>query len=138
MSTGSKVLPFTRFRWEGVEVRAYKAQGSVPFKDVTRQTLLGERPGEEALSFITRYFEIQPGGYSTLERHRHPHCVVIIRGTGEVVLGEEVQRIAPFDCVFVAPGTPHQFRATGGKPLGFICAVDRERDTPEALAAGDQ
>ncbi len=138
MSTGSKVLPFTRFRWEGVEVRTYKAQGSAPFKDVTRQTLLGERPGEEALSFITRYFEIQPGGYSTLERHRHPHCVVIIRGTGEVVLGEEVHRIAPFDCVFVAPGTPHQFRATGDKPLGFICAVDRERDTPEVLAAGDR
>src|SRR2546422_5472119 len=83
MDERSKLLKFTRFRWGGVEVRAYKGPAA-PFKDVTRQTLLGEAPGEEAFSFITRYFEIQPGGYSTLERHQHPHAVVVLRGAGRV------------------------------------------------------
>lgn len=131
MSDPSRVIPFTRFRWEGVEVHAYKEEGSAPFKDVTRQTILGDGPGEESLSSVARYFEIRPGGYSTLERHRHPHVVFVIRGTGEVVLGEAVHVIAPFDCVYVAPSTTHQFRATGDKPLGFLCTVDRERDRPE-------
>src|SRR2546425_10497001 len=94
MDERSKVLKFTRFRWGAVEVRDYKAPAA-PFKDVTRQTLLGEAPGEEPFSFITRYFEIQPGGYSTLERHQHPHAVVVLRGAGRVILGERAYDIAP-------------------------------------------
>jgi len=132
MRDRSKVLKAAGFRWQGVEVREYKADGA-PYKDVTRQTLLGEGEGEgEAdLNFITRYFEIQPGGYSTLERHRHPHAVVVIRGRGRVALGERTYDLAPFDCVYVAPGAVHQFEASGGEPLGFLCIVDRVRDRPE-------
>src|SRR2546422_6180182 len=78
MNDRSKVLRFDGFRWDGVPVRQYKT-GDVPYRDVTRQTLLGDAAGEEPFSFVTRYFEIQPGGYSTLERHRHPHAVVVIR-----------------------------------------------------------
>ncbi len=108
--------------------------GDVPYKGVTRQTLLGEGTGEEPFSFLTRYFEIEPGGYSTLERHRHPHAVVVIRGTGRVTLGERAFDIAPFDCVYVSPGVAHQFRATGHEPLGFLCTVDRIRDRPEVVS----
>jgi len=130
MRDRSKVLKGAGFRWQGVEVREYKADGA-PYKDVTRQTLLGEGEGEADLNFITRYFEIQAGGYSTLERHRHPHAVVVIRGRGRVALGEHTYDLAPFDCVYVAPGAVHQFEASGGEPLGFLCIVDRVRDRPE-------
>lgn len=130
MANASRVIRCRGFRWQGVEVRAYKSDDA-PYQDVTRQTLLGE--GEDALRFVTRYFEIQPGGYSTLERHQHPHTVVILRGTGRVVLGDEAHEIAPYDCVYVAPATKHQFRATGAEPLGFLCVVDRERDRPQAI-----
>jgi len=50
---------------------------------------------EEPFNFVTRYFEIQPGGYSTLERHQHPHAVVVIRGRGRVMLGDRSRRNAP-------------------------------------------
>ncbi len=130
MRDRSKLLKAAAFRWQGVEVREYKADGA-PYKDVTRQTLLGEGEGEADLNFITRYFEIQPGGYSTLERHQHPHAVVVIRGRGRVALGERTYDLAPFDCVYVAPGAVHQFEASGGEPLGFLCIVDRVRDRPE-------
>src|SRR5256885_9983318 len=66
MDDRSKVLKFGGFRWDGIPVREYKT-GDVPYRDVTRQTLLGEGAGEEPFNFVTRYFEIQPGGYSTLE-----------------------------------------------------------------------
>src|SRR2546425_11980427 len=104
MRDRSKVLKAAGFRWQGIEVREYKAAGA-PYKDVTRQTLLGEGEGEgeAGLNFITRYFEIQPGGYSTLERHRHPHAVGSIRGRGLATLRERTYALAPFDCRYGAP-----------------------------------
>jgi quercetin dioxygenase-like cupin family protein len=120
------------FRWSGVPLTPYKPMPSL-YRDVTRQTLLGEGAGEGALAFLTRYFEIAPGGYSTLERHQHPHTVVVLRGRGEVTLDGQSHPIAAHDCVYVAPDTPHQFRASAGEVLGFLCVVDRERDRPEVL-----
>lgn len=129
MRDQSKVIKSAGFRWAGVPVRAYKEERDL-FKDVTRQTILGEGAGEEGLGFVTRYFEVQPGGYSTLERHEHRHTVIVVRGRGTVILGDERYEIAPYDAVYVSPGTAHQFRATGEEPLGFICIVDRVRDRP--------
>jgi len=123
MGNPSKVLKCRAFRWDGVELKAYK-RADAPYKEVTRQTLLGEGPGEEVFRFITRYFEVQPGGYSTLELHQHPHAVVILRGSGQVVLGDDTREVAD---------TKHQFRASGTEPLGFLCVVDRIRDRPQVV-----
>ena len=86
MKKASKVIKSDGFRWPAVALKAYKAAGT-HFKDVTRQTLLGEGAGEGDLNFITRYFEIQPGGYSSLEKHQHPQAVVVLRGNGRLILG---------------------------------------------------
>ncbi len=129
-SDQSKVINAHSYRWEGVPVREYKTDGT-HFRDVTRQTLLGEGDHEQALNFVTRYFEIQPGGYSTLERHDHPHSVVVLRGQGEVILQDRVEALSPHDVVYIAPQTVHQFHVTGDEPLGFLCIVDRERDRPQ-------
>ena len=126
----SKVIHALGYRWEAVPMREYKSDGT-HFRDITRQTLLGEGEDEDSLSFITRYFEVQPGGYSTLEHHDHPHSVVILRGEGEVILQDRVERIGLHDVVYVAPRAFHQFHATGKEPLGFLCIVDRERDRPD-------
>ena len=136
MAGRSRVVKADGFRWQGIAVKEYKTP-SAHFKDVTRQTLLGEGEGEEDLNFITRYFEVQPGGYSTLERHQHPHAVVVVRGRGRVVLERESYDLAPFDCVYVAPGTFHRFHAAGDELLGFLCTVDRVRDRPELPSEED-
>jgi len=140
MSHRSKVLKFDRFRWESVGLREYKS-GDARFRGVTRQTLLGEESDEKSLGCLTRYFEIEPGGFSSLERHRHPHAVVVLRGRGRVLLDRKSHAIEPFDCVYVSPDTVHQFQATEGEPLGFLCVVDRNRDRPVSVApeeAGDE
>lgn len=131
-SGGSKVVRGVGFRWEGIPERRYKEEDGT-FRGVLRQTLLGEGEQEAALAFLTRYFEIAPGGWSTLERHGHPHAVVVLAGRGHVVLGEETFSLAAHDCVYVAPDTPHQFRADQGEPLGFLCIVDRDRDRPRSI-----
>jgi len=127
----SKVVRGRGYRWQGVPLRAYKdaGDGAARFSGVTRQTLLGEGEDEAALNFITRYFEVEPGGYSSLELHRHPHSVIVVRGRGRVLLAGVSHDLEPLDVVYVSPETPHQFQALD-EPLGFLCIVDRDRDRP--------
>jgi len=133
VSETSRVIKCADFRWEGVAVTGYKPD-PVLFKDVTRQTIVGERAGEEAAGILTRYFEIAPGGYSTLERHEHRHVVIVLHGRGTVRLGERTHDLAPYDAVYVAPHAVHQFRAASAEPLGFVCVVERVRDKPVPVA----
>lgn len=113
-------------RWEGVDVREYKQEGSAPFRDVTRQVLFAD-PG---LASELRYFEVAPGGHTTLERHEHAHAVVVQRGRGRCLVGACIYTVAPFDLIEVPPLTWHQFRADDGAPLGFLCMVNAARDRP--------
>jgi quercetin dioxygenase-like cupin family protein len=124
---------FAGFDWEGVERMPYKEDGSAPFRAISRQKLFDE----EALSCELRYFEMAPGGYSTLERHRHMHGVMIFRGHGHCLLGTEVRAVAPFDLVTIPAWTFHQFRATRSEPFGFLCMVNRERDRPQLPTADE-
>lgn len=136
MKNHSKVIPCSTYSWKGVERKEYKTNSQV-FKDIHRYSLLGEGENESELNFHTRYFEISPGGYSSLETHRHPHSVVVIRGGGSVVLNNETHNLGLHDVVFISPGTIHQFHADKNDHLGFICIVDRYRDKP-AIPDDDQ
>ncbi len=114
------------FGWQDVDRLRYKAEGSAPFKDITRQVLFSQT--DQACEL--RYFEIAPGGYSTLEQHQHTHAVLILRGRGTVRIGTDVQPIAAHDLVTVDPLTWHQFYAAPDNALGFLCLVSKERDKP--------
>ena len=126
----SKVIRSEDYRWESVPQKEYKDTPGT-YEGVHRYSLLGEKEDEQQLNFQTRYFEVRPGGYTSFERHRHPHSVVIIRGSGSVILGNEVHDISLHDVVYISPETMHQFHADNDEPLGFICVVDRYRDKPE-------
>jgi quercetin dioxygenase-like cupin family protein len=117
--------------WSAVAPQAYKADAA-SYCEVTRRVLLGGAEGDE-LEFELRYFEVAPGGWTSLERHQHPHAVVVLVGRGEVRIGGERHPIEPFDAVYVAPGEPHQFLGGTDERLGLLCIVDRERDRPELL-----
>jgi len=111
----------------------YKEDGSAPFKAISRQTLFKD----PALACELRYFEMAADGYSTLERHKHAHAVMILRGSGHVLLGDAVRPVAPNDLVGIPAWTWHQFRATQGEPLGFLCMVNAARDKPQLPAPAD-
>jgi len=114
-------------RWPGIELISYKDDAR-QYRDVTRQVLfdLGA-----ALGAIVRYFEVAPGGHTTLERHDHMHAVIVVRGQGKVLVGEQVFHVAAHDLVYVPSRAWHQFRASEGAVLGFICIVKEARDRPE-------
>lgn len=119
--------------WSGVDVHDYKAEGVAPFRAVTRQVLFDDPD----LACQLRYFEVAPGGWSTLERHEHVHAVVVLRGCGRALVGAEVFDLRPHDLVSVAPLAWHQFRAGPGEPLGFLCVVNDDRDRPQLPTEAD-
>ena len=122
------------FRWEGVDLRAYKDEATAPFRSVTRQVLAcaPDLRGE------LRYFEVAPGGWTTLERHGHVHAVTILRGRGRALVATQVLEVEPLDLVTVPAWTWHQFRAGPDAPLGFLCMVDAERDRPQLPSAEER
>ncbi len=85
------------YRWEGVQELPYKEDDRALFKSVTRQVLFAD----PELYGELRYFEVAPGGYSTLERHQHMHAVMILRGRGHCLVGEEVRPVETRDLVTV-------------------------------------
>src|ERR1700723_3252440 len=114
------------FRWDGVSHQPYKQDGSAPFKDISRQVLFHD----DALACELRYFEMDADGYSTLERHEHAHAVMILRGHGQCMVGEEVRDVKQFDLITIPGWTWHQFRANAGATFGFLCMVNMTRDRP--------
>jgi ribulose-bisphosphate carboxylase large chain len=130
-NTGSiGYLPFRAdYSWGSRKVTIYKASAEVDFKGVTRQELIGKF-GEKT-GFDLRYFEIEPAGFSSLEKHDHTHVIISIRGHGILQLDDEEIALYPNDIAYVAPMQVHQLRNNTDKPFGFFCLVDRERDRPK-------
>jgi quercetin dioxygenase-like cupin family protein len=121
------------YRWEGVQELPYKEDSRALFSSITRQVLFSD----PALHGELRYFDVAAGGFSTLERHEHMHAVLVLRGRGHCLVGEEVRRIELRDLITVPPMTWHQFRATANEPLGFLCMVNAARDKPQLPSEQD-
>ena len=106
------------YEWEGVIPERYIAEG---FEGVVKRVLVG--PEDEAPNFVIRYFQLEPGTSSRLERHAHDHGVVILHGQCRVQINEEFTDLNPLDSVYVSGNELHQFTNTGEKSLGFICVI---------------
>jgi quercetin dioxygenase-like cupin family protein len=129
----SRILRHTGdFHWQGVPLEPYKDSGDT-WRGITRRELSGTRG--ESQRFHVRYFELEPGGYSSFERHDHEHVVIPLRGRGEVRIGDAVHAVGFGDVVYIAPGDAHQFRnpAASPEPFGFLCMVNAERDAPRPV-----
>lgn len=120
-------------RWRDVDVLEYKREGDAPFERVSRQVLFDD----PALACQLRYFEVAPGGNTTLERHEHAHAVIIERGRGKCLVGERIFDVAEHDLVQVPPLTWHQFQSSADEPLGFLCMVNAARDRPQLPSPED-
>lgn len=120
------------FNWQGVPLEAYKDTTDT-WKGITRRELSGKRG--ESQKFHVRYFEIAPGGFSTLEKHEHEHVVIPIRGHGEAQFDCYLYKVSFGDVVYIAPNDAHQFRNPDDatEPFGFLCIVNAKRDVPQSV-----
>ncbi len=122
------------YTWQGVEQERYKAEAG-GWAAIARNVLIGAR-GESVL-FDLRYFEIAPGGHSSLEKHQHEHVVVGIRGRGQVLLGGKIHQVGFLDTLYLAPDDPHQLLNPFDEPFGFFCIVNHDRDRPRPVDADE-
>lgn len=106
------------FDWEDVSDKVVDSEDS---RAVTGKLLVGPRDG--APNFRIRYFRIEPGGYSPLERHPHDHGIFILHGRAQVRMGSERVTVGPRDVVYVPGNETHQLRTVGDEPLSFLCVI---------------
>jgi quercetin dioxygenase-like cupin family protein len=117
--------------WEGVPIEGYRPGAAV---GVERHTIVGARkddPSQTGPSKEVRYFELERGAVSRLEKHEHEHYVIVKRGQGYAVIDDTVTEIGPNDVIYVAPMELHQFVNRGDDAFGFYCIVDASRDYPQ-------
>lgn len=126
-----KIKSLAPGQWEDTETKVYKEEGGTSFKNIVKRDLIDKQcPG---VDFEVRYFEISNYGYSSLEKHEHPHVVIIGRGKGKVIVGDESFEAKPFDIFYIAPNQAHQLIQMTKEPFGFFCMVADERDKPRLL-----
>lgn len=123
-----RVIRANNHGWEDVPVEGYRPGAAV---GVERHTIIGGRKADAAEpgpSKELRYFELQPGAVSRLEKHEHEHFVIVKRGLGYAIVNETLTEIGPNDVIYVGPLELHQFVNRSGEPFGFYCFVDAMRD----------
>lgn len=120
-------------RWTGVNIDRYKKVDG-GWLSITRQFLVGNKG--ESPKFHLRYFEIAPGGYSSLETHRHEHVVICARGKGRVRMGDKSYMLKDLDVAYISPNTEHQLLNPYQEPFGFFCIVSAKRDRPRPVESG--
>ncbi len=117
-----------KLAWQEAEKQSYKEDSNLPFKGVSRVELFGKnQPGTD---FDLRYFELKPGGFTSLEKHAHHHVIIGVQGQGELVINDKTFAVSPHDIFKVASFEVHQLRNQGPDPFGFYCIVDHVRDQP--------
>jgi quercetin dioxygenase-like cupin family protein len=108
-----------QFDWDGVSPSRYPSGQKV--QGVSVRWLISS--AEKAPNFALRYFEVEPGGWTSLHQHAHDHGVMVFRGRGRVLLGDEESDIGFGDVVYIPPHELHQFKNIGDEPLGFLCVI---------------
>lgn len=109
-----------KYTWDNVKENNLNSDG---LKGVTKSILIG--PNESAPNYIMRYFQINPGGHSSLERHPQEHEVIILLGKGKVQIGKQIHGVTVHDVVFISPNELHQFCNPFDEPFGFICVIPK-------------
>ncbi|MDQ6823184.1 MAG: cupin domain-containing protein [Candidatus Eremiobacteraeota bacterium] len=131
-SANKRVIRATADGWEGVPVEGYRPGAAL---GIERHTIVGSRKvdrSEDGPTLEMRYFELQPGAATRLEKHEHEHFVIVKRGFGHAIIGETATEIGAADVVYVGSLELHQFVNRGDEPFGFYCIVDAARDFSQA------
>lgn len=111
------------FSWDGARTRKYQDSA---VNQVSETWMIGKE--ENAQNFAFRYYQIEPGGYSRKEQHPYDHGILILQGSGEVLLDEEVHPISRGDIIHIPLDALHQLTNPGKEPLGFLCVIPARRE----------
>ncbi|HOJ02186.1 MAG TPA: cupin domain-containing protein [Anaerolineaceae bacterium] len=109
-----------QFQWNSIQPQEITMEG---IAGVTKHILIGR--DDQSPHYIMRFFWLEPGGHSMLERHPQEHGVIVLKGKGTIQIGEKVSEVHPYDVAFISPDELHQFNNPYDEPFGFICVIPR-------------
>lgn len=90
-------------------------------RDTEIRWLISKEDG--AVNFAMRMFEIKPGGFTPLHKHRHEHEVFIVDGEGVFVYEGKEYPFSKDYMIFVPGDKEHQFKNRGSNVLKFLCLI---------------
>jgi len=125
------ILKSNKHNWPEREKTPYKTDQKLPHSNASRTELIGQN--NEQTNFELRYFELQPNGFTSHERHQHTHVVIGVRGNGCLMIDDQQYPLGPNDIAYIPPNSAHQLSNQSQQAFGFYCLVDRYRDKPKPV-----
>ena len=119
--------------WDGARSRIYQSEDVA---SVTETWLIGKAEGAE--NFAMRYYQVGPGGNSRKEHHPYDHGILILHGSGEVLLGTEKHAICQGDVIHIPPDLEHQLINHGSNAMGFLCIIPAKRKKQGKVVWADE
>lgn len=113
-----KILPITEIEQKAVEM---------PGATRTRMRML-VGPGDGAMNFHMRQFEVEPGGHTPHHQHDYEHEILILNGQGVAKSASGERPFKAGDVIWVPPNEMHQFVNSGPEALKFICLIPAPKD----------
>jgi quercetin dioxygenase-like cupin family protein len=111
------------FQWEGTRTRQYQND---QVNQVSETWMIGKKEGAENFAF--RYYQVESGGNTRKEQHAYDHGILILQGSGKVLLGEDTHNVSRGDIIHIPPDALHQLSNKGEEPLGFLCVIPARRE----------
>jgi mannose-6-phosphate isomerase-like protein (cupin superfamily) len=73
-----------------------------------------------ANGFMMGYVVIYPGGKVPMHEHENEEVYTVLKGSGEMHIGSEVQKMEAISSVYVPSGQPHSLVNTGSEDLEMM------------------
>jgi mannose-6-phosphate isomerase-like protein (cupin superfamily) len=70
--------------------------------------------------FMMGYVVIYPGGKVPEHEHENEEVYTVLKGQGEMVIGDNRQSISAMSAVYIPPGSPHSLINTGEEDLEMM------------------
>lgn len=136
LNTSDKPLTYYVLAYKsknGLNIQRGKAGGGSLMKDwrdyVTLKTDKGEsRPIFDQPSSMFKRFDVHatalnPGNVShPPHTHRSEEIILMIKGNGEIQIGETFHKATIGDVILLNSNVPHEFKNTGKKPFGYFAS----------------
>jgi len=74
----------------------------------------------EPKNFMMGYVVIFPNGKVPMHEHENEEVYTVLKGSGEMHVGEEVQRMEAVSSVYIPPNQPHSLVNTGDEDLEMM------------------
>ncbi len=90
-------------------------------RDMSGTNVIGPEQGWQ--SHTLRVFRLRPGGFSPRHSHDWEHVNYVIKGSGKLRLGNNINDLKKGSFAFVPPNVEHQFENPSDEDFEFICIV---------------